>query len=199
MIDFYDPIIAQTYPDPSEYDLIVLSGGVVDPMGSVPWQLKMQKFLRSTVREHPRQKIVGICWGHQTIAVTFGGIIKPMAAAEIGVHQIDLTEQGKEMFPFAVGGQLIIHEYHSREVTIPASGFTALAFENQAFLNDANTIMTFQGHPEMTENIARTMFENVPSYMGVREDEKESIIRKMELPHDGMMIWKRILEWVKEE
>jgi len=38
----------------------------------------MQDFLRRTVEECPTQKIVGICWGHQVINVTFGGVVGPM-------------------------------------------------------------------------------------------------------------------------
>src|ERR1700712_4049769 len=49
IIDFYDPIITQQYPDPVGYDLIILSGGTADPMGHDPWVLKLQKFLRKTV------------------------------------------------------------------------------------------------------------------------------------------------------
>lgn len=125
--------------------------------------------------------------------------MKSMETAEIGVHQIELNEQGKNIFPFAADGFLRIHEYHRREVGTPPNGFTSLAGGNQIFLNDANTIMTFQGHPEMTENIANMMFEKIPAYMGVREEERGAIVEKMSLAHDGMMIWKRILEWVKEE
>ena len=30
------------------------------------------------MEECPTQKIVGICWGHQVINVTFGGVVGPM-------------------------------------------------------------------------------------------------------------------------
>lgn len=168
-------------------------------MGSEPWQLKMQHFLRTTVDKYPKQKIVGICWGHQTIAVTFGGVVSSMPNAELGVTPLTLTEAGQKMFPFANGGVLNMHEYHRREITTSARGFRELAVGSQSFVNEANTIMTFQGHPEMTESVAKSMFANVPSYMGVSEEEKGAIEERMELPHDGMGIWKRILEWVKEE
>jgi len=198
MIDFYDPIVAQQYPDPADYDLIVLAGGTVDPTGDIPWVLKMQNFLRTTVSQYPERKILGICWGHQTINVTFGGLVANGPALEIGVSEVKLTAKGKEMFPFATEGRLDMHEYHRREVKTPAKGFTALAAGNQSFLNDANTIMTFQGHPEMTENVGKTMLQDTPSYMELPAMELYEISEKMELPHDGMKLWKRILEWVGE-
>src|ERR1700759_1664679 len=60
--DFFNPSDVEHYPDPEEYDLIVLSGGTADPMGSDPWVLKLQEFIRATVDCYPQQKIVGICW-----------------------------------------------------------------------------------------------------------------------------------------
>lgn len=80
-VDFFDPIESQIYPEPAQYDLIILSGGATaDPMAKdVPWVLKMQDFLRTTVENCPTQKIVGICWGHEIIHIAFGGSVGPMA------------------------------------------------------------------------------------------------------------------------
>jgi GMP synthase-like glutamine amidotransferase len=82
-VDFYDPIKAQVYPDPASYDLIVLSGGTADPSGSDPWVLKVQGFLRRTVEVWPKQKMMGVCWGHQTICITFGGVVGAMDKSEV--------------------------------------------------------------------------------------------------------------------
>ena len=82
-IDFFDPIQAQIYPDAKDYDLIVLSGGTADPMGSDPWVLKLQEWIRKTVDQYPQQKMMGVCWGHQTLCVTFGGVVGGMGAAEV--------------------------------------------------------------------------------------------------------------------
>jgi anthranilate/para-aminobenzoate synthase component II len=84
-VDFFDPIEAQIYPEPAQYELIILSGGgTADPMAKdIPWVLKMQEFLRTTVEKCPKQKIVGICWGHETINIAFGGMVGPMDKFEV--------------------------------------------------------------------------------------------------------------------
>ncbi|KAH7420030.1 class I glutamine amidotransferase-like protein [Cadophora sp. MPI-SDFR-AT-0126] len=198
-IDFYDPIIAQIHPDPPKYDLIVLSGGTADPMGSDPWVLKLQNYLRTTVQDFPKQKIVGICWGHQTTCVSFGGSVGNMeGAAEIGVTQISLTDEGRKMFPFASAGVLDIHEFHAREIKTPAKGFIALAGGNQVFLSEENTILTFQGHPELNADLARTLLAHAPAYMGIDGERKKILVEKAGVDHDGFKIWTRILQWVRE-
>ncbi|KAJ4365978.1 hypothetical protein N0V95_000355 [Ascochyta clinopodiicola] len=90
-VDFFDPIEAQTYPQPGEYDLIVLSGGTADVMAKdIPWILKLQDFLRTTGEKFPTQKIVGICWGHEMIHIVFGGLVGPMDGFEPEVAEVTL-------------------------------------------------------------------------------------------------------------
>lgn len=74
----------------------------------------------------------------------------------------------------------------------------ALAENNQAFVNAANTIVTFQGHPEMNASLAKRMLKKAPTYMCVEGSEKEEISRRMETEHDGAMIWNRVLTWAGE-
>lgn len=75
-INFFDPIELQVYPELSDnYDLIILRRGNAEHNGNVPWVLKMQAFIRTVARNHPRQKLVGICWGHQAIHKSLGGTV----------------------------------------------------------------------------------------------------------------------------
>jgi hypothetical protein len=65
-------------------------------------------------------------------------------------------------------------------------------------MNEAKTILTFQGHPEMNQGLAETNLRDAPSYMGVDDAKREVVAKTIEQSHDGVLIWKRILEWVKE-
>lgn len=51
----------------------------------------------------------------------------------------------------------------------------------------------------MNVELVKTMFAAVHSYMGVKESDKAEIEARMDLDHDGPMIWSRILDWAREE
>ena len=121
-VDLYDPVVERTFPDPSKYDLVVLSGGKADASSSEPWVLGVLDFVRATVRDAPKTKILGICWGHQAVARALGGEVGPvptgpivscpcinikiffgMAITDIqqaAIQDIALTNAGKDFFPF---------------------------------------------------------------------------------------------------
>ena len=120
-----------------------------------------------------------------------------MENAELGVTEVQLTAEGSTMFPFLGERKLKIHEFHRREVKKDASGFVKLAESNQMFVNEDNTILTFQGHPELNAEVARRMLEAAPSYMAVEEPRRSAIHESMGNIHDGVDLWRRVLAWVK--
>lgn len=63
-------------------------------------------------------------------------------------------------------------------------------------MNERNTILSFQGHPELNEGLAKAMLGNSPAYMGISEG--EGVEKRMERGHDGGFLWERILEWIRE-
>lgn len=72
-VDLYDPVFERLFPDPTKYDLIALSGGKADASSSDAWVLGVLDFVRNTVRDSPKTKIFGVCWGHQAVARALGG------------------------------------------------------------------------------------------------------------------------------
>jgi GMP synthase-like glutamine amidotransferase len=91
-----------------------------------------------------------------------------------------------------------IHEFHELEVKTPGKGFIALAEDNQSLVNATNTILTIQGHPEMSAELSKLLLKDTPEYMGVDAAEKEALEIKINSPHDGIAIWKRIVRWAGE-
>lgn len=82
-VDFFDPIVRGEYPDPKDYDLIILSGGKGNSLAPEPWILRQMDFVRDTVENFPKKKILGICFGHQVIAQALGGTARNIPAGPI--------------------------------------------------------------------------------------------------------------------
>ncbi|OJD34814.1 gmp synthase [Diplodia corticola] len=201
VIDFYDPIDSQSYPDVEKYDLVVLSGGTADINAPDPWVLQELEFIRTVVASSD-VKLVGICWGHQAINVALGGKLTMMEKGpELGVTTLDLTEEGSEFFDFAKGkAQVNVHEFHRRELAENAAGFVPLAANRQIFKSPDNRILTFQGHPEMNAKLAQAALADAPAYTQMFSAEQLSeISKKMEREQDGVAIFERVLRWVDEK
>ncbi|KAI1494793.1 class I glutamine amidotransferase-like protein [Biscogniauxia mediterranea] len=200
---FYEPANNRgQFPDPARFDLIVLGGSNVDPRKSHSWILEVHDFLRRVRRDDPAKKILGICWGHQTIARVFGGTIVDAKHPELGVATVSLTEKGRQFFPAAAAeGSFRLQQHHRREVATPAPGFEHLARGNQCLLSADGAVLTFQGHPEKDAETARLRIHDALRWFGADALDEKAWARFEELihmEHDGSMVWRRILEWARE-
>ncbi|KAI1393817.1 class I glutamine amidotransferase-like protein [Hypoxylon trugodes] len=201
---FYEPANKSgEFPDPECFDLIVFGGSNVDPRKSHGWILDVHDFLRRLVTQYPGKKVLGICWGHQTITRVFGGTVVDAACPEMGVATVNLTAAGREFFPEAATlGSFRLQQHHRREVAEAPTTFTQLAQGNQCLLSESNTILTFQGHPEKDSKTARLRIHDSLRWFGFDEalDEKAwaKLQELMDMEHDGPAVWRRILDWVWE-
>lgn len=67
-------------------------------------------------------------------------------------------------------------------------------------MNEANTILTFQAHPEIHNALAKKIFADEDDvYTG--NSSKEQIakeIEKLDKPMDGRLLLERIVEWARK-
>ncbi|KAI2619309.1 class I glutamine amidotransferase-like protein [Hypoxylon sp. NC1633] len=205
-IDFYNGVLdLDTYADDilgteGRYDLVVIGGGTYIPPLDAPWFTQLQSFERRLYSEHPDQKVVGICMGHQTTAITLGGKMRYMREPELAVTKVPLTEQGEKFF--GRKSSVNLHEFHQRAIDDRQPGFRPLAADNQILMSDNGCVITFQGHPEMTPELMRWLLLAESSVASgytkeVPESERDVLLERAGLEHDGLGVWKSIVDWAK--
>lgn len=87
-----------------------------------------------------------------------------------------------------------------REVAKPAPGFIHLATNHECFINEENTVLSFQAHPEMSNSLTKKMLlEEDKEYNGNSTAEQlEAEVQKLDRPTDGIELLKRVIQWLRE-
>jgi GMP synthase (glutamine-hydrolysing) len=142
---------------------------ILSPQGT-PWcrysgerGIALQNFLWTlpVLAEELNVPILGICGGHQALALAFGGKVGPIRAGEDDCMPYSRDRQGgvvpltlKTADPLFVGldGKLRIVESHYDEVKVLPRGFVLLASDrfspNQIMRHPTKPVYGIQGHPE---------------------------------------------------
>lgn len=83
-------------PDLNDYDALWVMGGPMDVWDVVehPWLIPEKQAIRTWVKEL-QKPYLGLCLGHQLLADALGGTCGPARPPEIGILDIELTEDGK--------------------------------------------------------------------------------------------------------
>jgi GMP synthase-like glutamine amidotransferase len=105
-------------PSLDGYDALWVMGGPMDvwEADEYPWMKPEMAAIREAVAER-RMPFLGLCLGHQLLGEALGGKVGKAAQAEIGILDVDLTEEGKRDPLFAgLRGRFKALQWHGAEV-----------------------------------------------------------------------------------
>jgi GMP synthase (glutamine-hydrolysing) len=96
-----DTLVRWVIPDgaapgrPTDFDAVLVFGGAMHPDQDAehPWLPQEAAYLEETLAADV--PLLGVCLGSQMIARAAGGVIGPAAAAEVGWHDVELTDDGR--------------------------------------------------------------------------------------------------------
>ena len=118
-----------TVPNLDPYNALIVLGGPMGPLDydDHPWLADETAIIREAVMERALPTL-GICLGHQLLALALGGSLSEMTEIEAGVVDIDFNEAGKRDPLFAgLDATAPGFQWHEWQVKEPPPGAVPLA------------------------------------------------------------------------
>ena len=146
-------------PTTDTCDAYLVTGSRFGVYDAQPWIAPLADYVRKLHRE--RRRLIGICFGHQLIALALGGHAeKSPKGWGVGVTTVRVHAQPGWMLPLREEFSLIVS--HQDQVTALPPGAQCIAsskFCEYAALTVYDNVLTFQGHPEFGHELSRALIE----------------------------------------
>lgn len=116
-------------PALDDFDLLVVMGGPMDVWQEDvhPWLVPEKAAIQRWVREL-QKPYLGICLGHQLLADALGGKVSLMKQPEVGLSQVELSNDGSRDTLFrGIGPVMDTFQWHGAEITELPEGSKVLA------------------------------------------------------------------------
>ena len=119
----------QEIPSIDKFDGLWVLGGPMDVWQEqdYPWLKKEKAFIKMAVEEKGIP-FLGLCLGHQLLAESLGGVVGKSETAEVGVMEVQLTEEGASGILFdGIPEKISCLQWHGAEIKKLPVGAKVLA------------------------------------------------------------------------
>lgn len=188
----------EEYPDDiSCYDFFITSGSRASVYDDEPWIQRLIDFIRKLDRNE--KKLIGICFGHQAIAVALDGQVnKSTKGWGVGLAANRVVSTPGWMQQRV--SQLRILVSHQDQITSLANGAKVLAesdFCPYFIIQWNNHFLSIQGHPEWNKEYSRALMYERRAI--IPEDRLEEGLLSLRLVPDNQIFAQWIVDFVTQK
>jgi GMP synthase-like glutamine amidotransferase len=160
--DVYDVECGVFPGDVSKYDGFVITGSRCSVYEDRPWIKQLLEIVREIHRREIR--LVGVCFGHQAIAMALGGRVELNPKGwDIGLVELSLSEAAKGLDSFGqVPNPAGILVSHMDAVTRLPDGARHLAYSARTeyeMFTLGDSVLSLQGHPEYDSGVIEEIID----------------------------------------
>ncbi|MNO70689.1 GMP synthase [glutamine-hydrolyzing] [compost metagenome] len=190
-------VVQGEYPsDDEHFDAYLVTGSKADSFGSDPWIQTLKTFLLE--RYQRGDKLLGICFGHQLLALLLGG--KAERASQgwgVGIHDYRIDEQPEWMSPPLEDLTLLVS--HQDQVTSLPDNARVIAsseFCPVAAYAIGEQVLCFQGHPEFVHDYSRALLDLRKDFLG--DTVYSEGVGSLERSHQGTTVAEWMMRFVEQ-
>lgn len=162
-----------------DFDAVLLTGSRADSFSDAPWVVELRKQVTQLLAE--QKKMVGVCFGHQLIALCLGA---PVSRAPQGWgagrmtyewHRPDLPHSaGREQISLLASHQDQVHALPPGAQLVASSAFCPVAS-----FTVGEHVFCIQPHPEFSEDLSAHLLDKRRALLG----EEKYIASRQSLVH----------------
>lgn len=168
-----------------DYGAVLLTGSRADAFSDAPWVVALREQVRQLLAR--RHKLVGICFGHQLIALCLGA---PVGRAPQGWCMGRMTYQWQ-------GASLPLLASHQDQVLALPPGATLMAEHPQcpvAAYRVEDRVWCVQPHPEFVPDYSRFLLNKRREQLG--EAAWAEGLASLSLGHEGLSVAREIVRFI---
>lgn len=186
------------YPDSfDDFDAVLLTGSRADSFSDEPWVVELRRQVTALLAQE--KKMVGVCFGHQLIALCLGA---PVGRAPQGWgtgrmtyawHRPDLPHSQDRT-------EISLLASHQDQVLALPPGATLVAsnaFCPVASFTVGNAVFCIQPHPEFSEDVSAYLLDKRRHLLG--EEHYQASVQSLAHGHEGEHIGRMVMAFLKAD
>jgi len=163
--------------------------------GNEPWIKQLRDYIVA-LHKH-RRKLIGICFGHQIIALALGGMTEKSEKGWAVGNSISHIDKEKpwmgEVMTNAKKQFALLVSHQDQVVRLPAQ---AELIATNTFCPNANHILTFQGHPEFSADYLNYLMAKRRDLIG--EEKYKKAMESLQYDQDAQLVARWIINFIHQ-